>query len=110
MLFRSHPISEVWAPKLSRDIRDVLRANKVSWTSLDLVRIGYVGSSESDSPVTVWIGVKARTLDSAQGRAVADECQERVRAHGLDDVNVEIRESVVRGSRPKRPFVPVDPR
>ena len=60
--------------------------------------------------MTVWIGVKARTLDSAQGRAVANECKERVDAYGLDDVNVEIRESVVRTSRPKRPFVPIGPR
>ena len=61
----------------------------MNWASMDLVRIG----------VIVWIGVKPDTLFGKDGLAAAKECKKLLVANNIYDVEVEIRGSVVWGSR-----------
>jgi hypothetical protein len=69
----------------------------VKWTSMDFVQIGVV--VESVAPVIVWIGVKPDTISGEDGVAAAKECKKLLVANDTFDVELEIRESVVWGSR-----------
>jgi hypothetical protein len=91
---------EVWEDKLAFQINDVLDSMCVKWTSMDIVRIGF--ERESVAPVIVWIGVKLDTLSGKDGFAAAKECKKLLVANDIHDVEVEIRELVVWGSRAGR--------
>lgn len=65
----------------------------MKWTSTDVVRIGNAG--ESSAPVILWIGVMPESLSGDDGIVVAHKCRELFEEHGITDVEVEIRESVV---------------
>lgn len=60
----------------------------MNWTSTDIVRIGYV--EESSGGVVLWIGVSYE-----DGTDVALQCKGLLLDHGIDDVEVEIRQSVL---------------
>jgi len=90
-------LREVWEDMTAVQIHDVFDFMSVRWTSMDLVRIGVVG--ESVAPVIVWISVKPDTISGKDGIAAAKECKELLVANDIYDVEVEIRESVVWGSR-----------
>ena len=53
-----HEIGEIWEV-LGPKVYDILNKAKVDWTSVDLVRLGYV--DEQPGPVIIWIGI---TYDS----------------------------------------------
>jgi len=40
-----HPINDVWEGSLSHEVIEYLDSKKVAWTSIDVVRIGYVEES-----------------------------------------------------------------
>jgi hypothetical protein len=65
----------------------------VKCSSIDIVRIGYVGTSSP--PIVFWIGVLPNTLSPNDGLVVALTCQEFLAEHGITDVNVEICETIV---------------
>ncbi|KDQ64793.1 hypothetical protein JAAARDRAFT_238133 [Jaapia argillacea MUCL 33604] len=88
-----HAITKVWEDHLGRKVVAHLDSKQVAWTSIDVVRIGYVG--ESPHPVIVWIGVQPESLSVEDGNKVARSCQEILVQSGIIDVDVEIRESLV---------------
>ena len=88
-----HPISTIWAHDLAPEVHAYLADQKVQWTSTELVRIGK--ATERPLPVVLWIGVQPKSLSGEDGHIVAAELQRRLQERGLDDVEVEIRESVV---------------
>jgi hypothetical protein len=88
-----HEIKDVWEGNLSCKVIEYLDSKKVAWTSIDVVRIGYV--EESFRPVILWIGVQPKSLSIADGTQVAHSCQEILVHSGITDVDVEIRESTV---------------
>jgi hypothetical protein len=62
--------------------------------------MGY--ASESSPPVIVWMGVIPGSLSAEDGVEIATHCKSILSAHGIDDVDVEIRESeVIRSAGPK---------
>lgn len=61
--------------------------------SIDILRIGYDG--ERSAPVVFWIGVTPGSLSGDDGVIVVSECQELLKEYNINDVEVEIRESVV---------------
>jgi len=96
----SHALKEVWEDNLALKLHDCLDSMKIEWTSTDVVRIGNVG--ESSAPIVIWIGVMPLSLSHRDGIIVASKCRELVLEHGISDVDVEIRESVVtRSAGPK---------
>lgn len=88
-----HALGAVW-DKLGQSIVKLLDAEKVLWNSLDVVRIGV--PEEKPAPV-VWVGINPGTLSPVKGFQVALNCKELLEENGIDDVHVEMRESVVWG-------------
>ncbi|KAJ3480067.1 hypothetical protein NLI96_g8623 [Meripilus lineatus] len=86
----NHAIGPVWE-KLADAILNLLGAEKVAWTSLDLVGIGF--PEEKLAPV-VWVGIDPGSLSPVKGFQVALKCKELVEKNGIDDVHVEMRESI----------------
>ncbi|KAJ7439344.1 hypothetical protein FB451DRAFT_1302210 [Mycena latifolia] len=89
----NHPLKEVWEGNLALRVHALLDSMEVKWTSTDVIRIG--GTGESSVPVILWIGVMPTSLSGADGVVVASKCRELLIDHGIADVDVEIRESVV---------------
>ena len=71
---RSHPIAEVWCTGLYKEIVEVLK--NVSFTTIDVVRIGYpqAGEDEELPPVVLWIGVQPGSLSSRVGNKIVEAC------------------------------------
>lgn len=87
-----HPLNAVWEDKLAHRLFDLLKSMKVEWTSTDIVRMRIAG--ESSAPVILWIGVMPKSFSGDDGVVVASKCQELLREYDIDDVDVEIRESM----------------
>jgi hypothetical protein len=88
-----HPLRKVWEDVVGPAIIDYLDDKKVKWTSLDPVRMGYVGVSSP--PVIVWIGVVPDSLSAKDGVEVATRCKDILTTHNINNVHIEIRESEV---------------
>ena len=91
-----HPFVEIWEDNFAFKIHALLDRNQVEWTSTDVVRIGFVDDDQSTAgPVVLWIGIKPQTLSLREGTLLVSECKNLLEEHGVSDVEVEIRESVV---------------
>ena len=88
-----HPLREIWEATVGPAMVDYLDSMEIKWTSLDPVRMGY--ATDSSPPVIVWMGVVPGSLSAEEGIKVATHCKSILSAHDIDDVHVEIRESVV---------------
>ncbi|TFK52959.1 hypothetical protein OE88DRAFT_1320541 [Heliocybe sulcata] len=88
-----HPLCSVWEDMVDVAMHIYLTEQNVRYTSLDPVRIGLV--DEPAAPVIVWVGVEPSCLYAEQGILVAVGLRDILIRHGIDDVHVEIRESVV---------------
>jgi len=88
-----HAIKGVWEGSLSRKVVEHLDSKKLAWTSIDVVRISYVG--EFFRPVIVWIGVKPESLSVEDGTKVARSCQEILIQSDIINVDAEILKSLV---------------
>jgi hypothetical protein len=99
-----HSLEEKWEAMVGPAIVGYLDAMKVAWTSLDPVRMG-----EADDPspaAIVWIGVLPGSLTAELGVEVAVHCKGILSTHGIDDLNIEIRESeVFRSAKMYRPVL-----
>ncbi len=89
----NHALKEAWRGDLSSKLLALLDSMKVKWTSTDIVRIGI--AEEYFHPVILWIGVTPASLSGKDGVVVASKCRELLVEYDIDDVDVEIRESVV---------------
>ena len=91
----SHPIlGEIWRDTLAPKAIELLDSMNVKWTSLDIVRIGI--AEEYFAPVILWIGVIPASLSGRDGVDAAFKCRKLLVDHDITDVEVEIRESVVK--------------
>jgi hypothetical protein len=105
-----HEIKELWEDDLAFKVHAILAENKVEWTSTDVVRIGYL--EESSGNLILWIGVKPASLSYEQGIDVALQCKKLLLDYGINDVDVEIRQSeVIRSAGPQllQPTFVIDP-
>jgi len=92
-----HPLQEIWEATVGPAICDYLDSKKVKWTSVDTVRIGHEG--DPSPPAIVWIGVFPDSLSAEDGIKIATHCKSILFTHGIDDVHVEIRESILTGPK-----------
>jgi len=88
-----HQLQGLWEKELGPQIHQVMEENGVRWTSTDVVRIGY--ATEEAAPMVIWIGVMPNTLSREHGQTIAFECKKLLLKSKIDDVEVEIRESIV---------------
>ena len=88
-----HPLGKLWERTIGPEMVAYLDAMEVKCSSLDPVRIGFIG--DSSPPAIIWIGVLPGTLTAEAGVKVAVHCKGILAANGIDDVHVELRESEV---------------
>lgn len=88
-----HALCDVWEGRVDVAMHAFLVEHKVNYTSVDPVRIGIV--DESDAPVIIWVRVEPGSLSSERGIEVAVGLRAFLLEYGIEDVHVEIRESVV---------------
>jgi len=100
-----HKIVELWEADIADQVIARLTAMNVDWTSLDVVRIGIVG--ESSAPIILWIGVVPKSLSGEDGRTVAFDARKILYKNGIQDIEVEIRESCVSKSVGPKLLTPV---
>ncbi|KAH9020308.1 hypothetical protein EDB85DRAFT_531516 [Lactarius pseudohatsudake] len=91
-----HEISDVWEDDLALKVHAILHAKGVDWTSTDVVRIRYIDDRDDPSgDVVLWIGVKPDSLSYKVGIDVALQCKGILLDYGINDVEVEIRQSEI---------------
>ena len=88
-----HKIQSLWEEVIAPGIHAIMEADGVNWTSTDVLRIGY--TTEAVAPLIIWIGVIPNTLSREDGHTIALRCKNVLITHKIDDVEVEIRESIV---------------
>ncbi|KAF8333698.1 hypothetical protein F5887DRAFT_993030 [Amanita rubescens] len=97
-----HPLEDCWEDKVGPQMISYLDDIGVKASSLDPVRIGYAG--DSSPPAIIWVGVLPGTLAPEAGVNVAIQCKNILSSNGINDVDVELRESsVFRSARLYKP-------
>ena len=93
-----HKLFDVWEDSLALKVHKILDQNQVNWSSTDIIRIGY--ADEPGGNVVLWIGVcpTPTRLSYDVGIEVAVQCKRLLLSYGIQDVDVELRESrIIRG-------------
>ncbi len=90
-----HKLNVIWndvGPK----VRDLLIAQSVAWTSIDVVRFVTDGDGDEKirGPVVIWVGVVPDSLDSDGAFDSSNGILDLLAINDVDDVEVEYRESV----------------
>ena len=97
-----HAITGIWE-SLAPKVGAVLDVGQVNWNSIDPVRIGYV--DELSAPLVLWIGIRPDSqVPYEVNYSVAAKCKALLVAHGIKDVEVEMRKSwlvELNGLKPK---------
>ncbi|RSL58731.1 hypothetical protein CEP54_007621 [Fusarium duplospermum] len=98
---QDHPIVAPWndaAGPLRRDILEALES--LQWVAIDILRIGYQSvrgtlDESPSNPVTVLVSVVPGSTSWIAGAAIVLRCREILRRHGIHDVEVEMKESII---------------
>ncbi|KAJ3566899.1 hypothetical protein NP233_g6713 [Leucocoprinus birnbaumii] len=88
-----HPLNAVWEDTVGPAMVHYLNGRGIQYTSLDPVRFGT--ADDPSPPVIIWLGVIPGSLSAQDGINVAIDCKAILSANGIEDVDVEIRESQV---------------
>ena len=86
-----HSLCDVWEGKVDIAMHSYLVRHNIPYTSLDPVRIGFDGSA----PVIIWVGVKPGSLSAERGVEISIGLRAFLVEYGIEDVHIEIRESIV---------------
>ncbi|KZT19660.1 hypothetical protein NEOLEDRAFT_1158983 [Neolentinus lepideus HHB14362 ss-1] len=94
-----HKLNDVWED-VGPQVRDLLNVRQISWTSIDVARFITDGGSDTKvvGSVTLWIGVRPDSFKGAQALSSWAEILELIKVFGIEDVDVEFRESLYRRS------------
>ena len=88
-----HKLNDVWKD-MGPKVCQLLDSHGVLWTSIDVVRFLKIAKGEVVGPVVLWIGVAPETLLGELAHASANGCLDLLKEFGIDDVEVEFRESI----------------
>lgn len=94
-----HKLNVVWKDVGPR-VRDLLNAQRVAWTSIDVVRFITDGNGDEKlhGPVVLWVGVRPNSLLGEEAFNSSAEILNLLASFDIDDVEVEYRESVYKRS------------
>ena len=125
MAFSKH--SNLWTDFRSKVV-ELLDQRNIQHSSVDLVRFSWVEENEEDeddegiedvdieiapyrtvvtTPVTIWVGVLPDTLTGEVAFHSSNDILDLLKEHGISDIDVAYRESVVRGFSGPELFAPV---
>ena len=90
-----HKLNAIWNDNVGPKVRDLLIAQNVAWTSIDVVRFVTDGDRDEKikGPVVIWVGVVPDLLNSDDAFDSSSGILELLEANGVNDVEVEYRES-----------------
>jgi hypothetical protein len=94
-----HKLNAVWKD-VGPLVRDLLKAQGVAWTSIDVVRFLTDGDGDEKirGPVVLWVGVRPDSLQGEDAFRSGDEILSLLASFDIGDVEVEYRESVYKRS------------
>lgn len=90
-----HKLNVVW-DDVGPKVRDLLSAQSVAWTSIDVVRFITDGDGDKkiNGPVVIWVGVFPNSLGGEDAFTSSKDILDLLAINGITDVEVEYRESV----------------
>ncbi|WVO17507.1 hypothetical protein L204_105200 [Cryptococcus depauperatus] len=91
------PLNTVWAT-VGPQIRDLIKAQDIHWSSIDTVRFFTHGPPGEDvkgtlGPVVIWIGVIPGSISADTAHDVSQQILELLQKNGVEGVVVEWRET-----------------
>lgn len=94
-----HRINAVWE-EVGPQVLDLLTVQGIRWSSIDLARFVTDGGSDKQivGPVVIWIGVLPDSLEGPQAISSSEAILMLLKSFGIEDVEVEYRESIYRPS------------
>jgi hypothetical protein len=97
--FVEHPLYAIWQDTLAPKVRDILDRVVEGRVCLDVVGIGDQEETEcvgvcDPGVMVIWIGVPPNSLTEEDGASVVEECKGISKDARLEDVAVEIRETL----------------
>ena len=94
-----HKLNFVWKD-VGPLVRNLLNTQKVTWTSIDVVRFITDGDGDEKirGPVVLWVGVCPDSLQGKDAFSSGNEILHLFARFGINDVEVEYRESVYKWS------------
>ncbi|KAI0672614.1 hypothetical protein C8Q78DRAFT_1020432 [Trametes maxima] len=113
----NHSIVGLWSNGLAFEVVALMEKHKIIFTSIDVVRFLTVGVDEDAGeepigPVTLWIGAYIDHTPPSLAYKAAQDVLVLLGGHGLTDIDVDFRGSVVTreiGPRLLRPVSDLDP-
>ncbi|KAI0086259.1 hypothetical protein BDY19DRAFT_962251 [Irpex rosettiformis] len=90
----NHKLNTIWEFQVAPKVQACLNELRVRWTSLDVVRISEIEDSRMTA-IVLWIGVKPNSIDGDHARVSVFRCLDVLKEFDIDDVEVEMRESLV---------------
>jgi hypothetical protein len=91
---RGHPLLAVW-PTVAPNICNELDRVSSGSACVDVVRICQVGVEEEKGPVIIWLGCAPGAISDEEGDILVRRCKGMVARDGVQDVEVELRETEV---------------
>ncbi|KAL5531494.1 hypothetical protein ACEPAG_4371 [Sanghuangporus baumii] len=94
-----HKLNLIWKA-VGPLVRDLLNAQRVAWTSIDVARFVTDGDGDEKirGPVVLWIGVRPDSLQSEDAFNSGNDILRLLASFDIDDVEVEYRESIYKRS------------
>ena len=88
-----HELFDIWEDNLALKVHNILNQHQVNWSSTEIVRIAY--DDDPSGNIVLWIGVypTPTRLSYDVGIEVAVQCKRLLLSYGIQDVDVELRES-----------------
>ena len=91
-----HRLEAVWDDVVGPAMVDYFKEKQVQWNSLHPLRIGIVG--QAPPPAVIFVGVNPNSLSHELGIELAVHCHSILLSNDIEDMHVEIRESIVTSS------------
>ncbi|GJE87229.1 hypothetical protein PsYK624_033120 [Phanerochaete sordida] len=121
----AHPIVDLWRASLGMAVADIMDAQTVYFTTIDVVRFRMLDVDQADSddedadeppapadgPVTIWVGVLPESTSPSTAHTAAQAVLALLARHAIADVDVAFRESLYTrlAGAPRRPTSAPDP-
>ncbi|KAF5610120.1 uncharacterized protein FSUBG_3352 [Fusarium subglutinans] len=91
-----HAVVTLWNDSTGPLRHEILEAvADIDWNAIDILRCSSTHFKDRDlvRPVILFVSVEPKSTTWLNGRAVALKCRDILREHGINDVEVEIKES-----------------
>jgi len=94
-----HPLNAVWKT-VGPLVRDLLKTQRIRYTSIDVARFITYGDKEEEipGPVVIWVGVYPGSTTADTAHDSSKDILTLLKGYDIEDVEVEWRESIYRSA------------